>query len=80
MQIYSGVCKQLHYFLEWSDAHMKKLRLYPRLTNGSQFGMDEDTIRSVLRIVNMSPYLEIEGIHYFSGHTETSSEAVPAGA
>ena len=24
--------KQLHYFLEWSDAHMKKLRLYPRLT------------------------------------------------
>ena len=46
---------------------MKKLRLYPRLTNGSQFGMDEDTIRSVFGIVNMSPYLEIEGIHYFSG-------------
>ena len=59
--------KQLHYFLEWSDAYMKKLRLYPRLTNGSQFGMDEDTIRSVFGIVNMSPYLEIEGIHYFSG-------------
>ena len=46
---------------------MKKLRLYPRLTNGSQFGMDEDTMRSVFGIVNMSPYLEIEGIHYFSG-------------
>ena len=59
--------KQLHYFLEWSDAHMKMLRLYPRLTNGSQFGMDEDTMRSVFGIVNMSPYLEIEGIHYFSG-------------
>ena len=59
--------KQLHYFLEWSDAHMKVLRLYPRLTNGSQFGMDEDTLRSVISIVNMSPYLEIEGIHYFSG-------------
>lgn len=59
--------KQLHYFLEWSDAHMKMLRLYPRLTNGSQFGMDEDTMRSVFGIVNMCPYLEIEGIHYFSG-------------
>ena len=59
--------KQLHYFLEWSDAHMKVLRLYPRLTNGSQFGMDEETVRSVISIANMSPYLEIEGIHYFSG-------------
>lgn len=59
--------KQLHYFLEWSDAHMKVLRLYPRLTNGSQFGMDEETVRSVFGIVNMSPYLEIEGLHYFSG-------------
>lgn len=59
--------RQLHYFLEWSDTHMKTLRLYPRLTNGSQFGMDEDTMRSIVSIVNMSPYLEIEGIHYFSG-------------
>ena len=59
--------KQLHYFLEWSDAHMKVLRLYPRLTNGSQFGMDEDAVRSVISIANMSPYLEIEGLHYFSG-------------
>lgn len=59
--------KQLHYFLEWSDAHMKVIRLYPRLTNGSQFGMDEETVRSVISIVNMSPYLEIEGLHFFSG-------------
>lgn len=59
--------KQMHYFLEWSDAHKKELRLYPRLTNGSQFGMEEDTVRSMFGIVNMSPYLKIEGIHYFSG-------------
>ena len=59
--------KQMHYFLEWSDAHMKEIRLYPRLTNGSQFGMDEDTVRSMFGIVNMSPYLKIEGIHFFSG-------------
>lgn len=59
--------KQMHYFLEWSDAHKKELRLYPRLTNGSQFGMNEDTVRSIFGIVNMSPYLKVEGIHYFSG-------------
>ena len=64
--------KQLHYFVEWSDAHMVKLRLYPRLTSGNQFGMDEDMLRSVFHVVNMSPYLEIEGIHYFSGTQKRS--------
>ena len=59
--------KQLHHFLEWSDEHKKVLRLYPRLTNGSQFGMDEDAVRSVFGLAAMSPYLEIEGLHYFSG-------------
>ena len=74
LETYGGKCRytvesvrQLHYFLEWSDTHMQTLRLYPRLTNGSQFGMDEETIRSMVSIVNMSPYLEIEGLHYFSG-------------
>lgn len=64
--------KQLHYFVEWSDAHMVKLRLYPRLTSGNQFGMDEDMLHSVFNVVNMSPYLEIEGIHYFSGTQKRS--------
>lgn len=49
--------KQLHHFLEWSDEHKKVLRLYPRLTNGSQFGMDEDAVRSVFGLAAMSPYL-----------------------
>lgn len=74
LDTYGGKCrytvesiKQLHHFLEWSDEHKKVLRLYPRLTNGSQFGMDEDAVRSVFGLANMSPYLEIEGLHYFSG-------------
>src|SRR5699024_7339620 len=37
-----------------------------------QFGMDEDMLRSVFHVVNMSPYLEIEGIHYFSGTQKRS--------
>lgn len=64
--------KQLHYFVEWSDAHMQMLKLYPRLTSGNQFGMDEEMLCSVINVVNMSPYLEIEGLHYFSGTQKRS--------
>ena len=64
--------KQLHYFVEWSDAHMVKLNLYPRLTSGNQFGLDADMLHSVINVVNMSPYLEIGGIHYFSGTQKRS--------
>ena len=64
--------KQLHYFVEWSDAHMVKLRLYLRLTSGNQFGMDADMLHSAINVVNMSPYLEIGGIHYFSGTQKRS--------
>lgn len=74
LDTYGGKCrytvesiKQLQHFLEWSDEHKKVLRLYPRLTNGSQFGMDEDAVRSVFGLANMSSYLEIEGLHFFSG-------------
>lgn len=59
--------RQMHYFLEWSDVNKKELRLYPRLTSGNQFGMEEDAVRSMFGIAGMSPYLKIEGIHYFSG-------------
>ena len=34
------------YFVEWSEEHPEDgiLRLYPRLTSGNQFGLDEDTV------------------------------------
>ncbi len=59
--------RQFHYLAEWSDAHAVTIGLYLRLTSGNQFGMDEATLLSIIELVNMSPYLEIEGIHYFSG-------------
>ena len=31
---------QLQMLSDWADAHDKTLRIYPRLTNGSQFGME----------------------------------------
>ncbi|HIY62897.1 MAG TPA: alanine racemase [Candidatus Mediterraneibacter stercoripullorum] len=59
--------RQFQYLLEWSDRKAQRLRLYPRLTSGNQFGMDEETIQNIIRIVGISPYLEVEGIHFFSG-------------
>ncbi len=59
--------RQFHQFMDWSDARGEELRLYLRLTSGNQFGMDEMTVKNIIGVANMSPYLKIEGIHYFSG-------------
>lgn len=66
--------RQFQYLLEWSDANAEMIRLYPRLTSGNQFGMDEDTLRNVIQIASISPYVEIEGIHYFSGTQKKKPE------
>ena len=57
------------YFVEWSEEHPEDgiLRLYPRLTSGNQFGMDEDTVLEILKKAKELPGIEAEGIHYFSG-------------
>lgn len=76
---YGGRCaytvesvRQFHYLAEWSDAHNEKLRLYLRLTGGDQFGMDAPTLKSVISLINMSPLLNIEGLHYFTGTRKKS--------
>ena len=59
---------QLRMLSDWADAHGKTLRVYPRLTNKSQFGMDEDTIISLIRDRAVKfPHIEFAGIHFFSG-------------
>jgi len=59
---------QLQMLSDWADAHGKTLRVYPRLTNGSQFGMDEDTIIALIRDrAERFPHIEFAGIHFFSG-------------
>lgn len=59
--------QQLMYLSEWASAHEKKLRVYPRLTNGSQFGMDEETILSLIGDREKYPFIDFAGIHFFSG-------------
>ena len=58
---------QLQMLSDWADAHDKTLRVYPRLTNKSQFGMDEDTICTLIRNRGDFPHIEFAGIHFFSG-------------
>lgn len=43
------------------------LSVLPRLTSGSQFGMDEDTILSYIANRKSYPGVEFRGIHFFSG-------------
>ena len=59
---------QLQMLSDWADAHGRTLRVYPRLTNGSQFGMDEDTITALIKDrAARFPHIEFAGIHFFSG-------------
>ena len=44
-----------------------KLRIYIRLTSGNQFGVDRETLEELCEKVNTSQYMELIGIHYFSG-------------
>ncbi|MBQ7598112.1 MAG: alanine racemase [Clostridia bacterium] len=43
-----------------------------RLTNGSQFGLDETHIDEIIRHRSLHPYLQIRGIQFFSGTQKTS--------
>ncbi len=38
-----------------------------RLTSGNQFGMDEETVLSLLKDISSYPHVDFTGIHYFSG-------------
>ncbi|MGL6200376.1 MAG: diaminopimelate decarboxylase family protein [Lachnospiraceae bacterium] len=58
---------QYQYFADWSDANHEMLQIYPRLTSGNQFGMDKETIQNIIESRHLHPYLNIQGIHYFSG-------------
>ena len=50
------------YFVEWSEEHPEDgiLRLYPRLTSGNQFGIDEAEIRKIISEREKYAGIEIE--------------------
>lgn len=60
----------------WAQNHQKTLRVYPRLTSGNQFGMDEETIRRLVRTREEHPFLKIQGLHFFSGTGKRRQKAI----
>lgn len=59
--------RHLRYLDEWTAENKKQVRILLRLTSGNQFGMDEETVCGIVRDRERYPFLEIVGIHYFSG-------------
>ncbi|HIR00246.1 MAG TPA: alanine racemase [Candidatus Scybalocola faecavium] len=55
-----------------ADRYGQNIRLLLRLTSGSQFGVEADQIREMIRTAQTDPFVEIRGIQYFSGTQKTS--------
>ena len=56
----------------WSMEHRQEIFVFPRLTSGNQFGMDQKTIEKLIENRQEYPFLKIRGIHYFSGTQKRS--------
>ena len=56
----------------WSAEHRQEISVFPRLTSGNQFGMDQKTIEELIENRQNYPFLKIRGIHYFSGTQKRS--------
>lgn len=59
-------------FCRLSEQYGCALRVLLRLTNGSQFGMDEKDVEAILKEREKHPLIHIVGIQYFSGTQKTS--------
>lgn len=74
LNTYRGQCvytaeslTQYSYLAQWSSQNQETISVYLRLTSGNQFGMDKETVEKLIELRQDNPYLQIQGIHYFSG-------------
>ena len=64
--------QQFELLKNWSAEHRQEISVFPRLTSGNQFGMDQKTIEEIIENRQNYPFLKIRGIHYFSGTQKRS--------
>ena len=64
--------QQFELLKNWSMEHKQEISVFPRLTSGNQFGMDQKTIEKLVENRQEYPFLKIRGIHYFSGTQKRS--------
>ena len=65
-ECYKGYIELIEKFDSLDDVP-KKMGCYIRLTSGNQFGVDKATLEDICDKVINSKYLNLVGIHYFSG-------------
>ena len=58
---------QWHLLHQCAEKHGQTIRVLLRLTSGNQFGMEEETLRQIIRERNQWPHSEIVGIQMYSG-------------
>lgn len=63
---------QYEQLCELSEKYSCRIKVLPRLTNGSQFGMNEADIEMIVDSIADHPRIEISGIQFFSGTQKTS--------
>lgn len=64
--------QQFELLKNWSAEHRQEISVFPRLTSGNQFGMDQKTIEELIENRQNYPFLKIRGIQYFSGTQKRS--------
>ncbi|SDB44097.1 diaminopimelate decarboxylase [Ruminococcaceae bacterium FB2012] len=64
--------RQYRLLCELSEKYGRKLKVLPRLTNDSQFGIDPEELENIIRERDSHPMIEIIGVQFFSGTQKTS--------
>lgn len=59
-------------------ARKQTISVMPRLTNGSQFGVNEEDIEGLIADRDSYPYIHIPGIQYFTGTQKKKSDHIIA--
>lgn len=59
--------QQFQYLIDWCEEHHASVPVYLRLSSGNQFGVDWETLTSMIEIRKNCPFVKIVGLHYFSG-------------
>lgn len=63
---------QYDFICEYAQKYAHKIKVLPRLTNDSQFGVNKSDIEKMISERENRPYIDIAGIQFFSGTQKTS--------
>ena len=67
---------QFNQILESAHAYQVRIPVLLRLTSANQFGMDSSEVRRIIERYQHDPYVDIRGIHYFSGTQKVSPKRI----